>query len=366
MVDGSIVVLENSLRLLAAKRRDKGENLTSEERRETIARAARMVARPTFFGIGIIALVYVPVLSLGGVEGKLFQPMAQAMMLAIVAGLIWTFTIVPALSAWLLRAPAAEAKDGRRKGLIGYAERAYAPALERAHAHPVLLVMFAVALLAGTFAVFRTLGSQFAPQLDEGSITAITYKPVGLSLERSLDVEQRTENAIRRAFTQVTHTFSRIGTSEVATDPMPPSENDLYIFYTPEKDWPQGRGRPQTKEGLDQGIERVARRVYKDQSFEFAQPIEMRFNEMLEGVRADVSVKVFGEDYDVLERAARQAKAVLEKQPGTESVESRPPAALRAWWSSSTMPAVAPRPRHAGGQQGDHRRDRGRGGRVHP
>ncbi|MFD1949721.1 efflux RND transporter permease subunit [Sphingomonas arantia] len=321
IVDGAIVVVENSLRLLAERRRAKGEDLTPEERRATVADAARMVARPTIFGIAIIALVYVPVLSLGGVEGKLFQPMAQAVMLAIVAGLVWTFTIVPMLSAWLLRAPASEQQDGRHKGLIGYAERWYVPTLERAIGHPWLLIIGAVLLLGLTFGVFRTLGSQFTPQLDEGAITAMVYRPVGMSLERSLAIEQATEREIRRQFPQVTHTFSRIGTSEVATDPMPPNENDLYIFYGPEKDWPQGDGKPATKDELIAGIRKVGERVYAGQTFEFAQPIEMRFNEMLEGVRADVSVKIFGDDYDVLERVARQAKAILERQKGTESVE---------------------------------------------
>ncbi|MES3109815.1 efflux RND transporter permease subunit [Sphingomonas aurantiaca] len=295
--------------------------VTADERRETVADAARMVARPTMFGIAIIALVYVPVLSLGGVEGKLFQPMAQAVMLAIVAGLVWTFTVVPALSAWLLRSPASDKDDSRHKGLIGLAERGYAPTLERALAHPKLLVIGALVMLAVTFGVFKTLGSQFTPQLDEGAITAMVYRPVGMSLERSLRIEQETERRIRAQFPQVSHTFSRIGTSEVATDPMPPNENDLYTFYTPEKDWPTGDGKPKTKAELVTGIEKIGRQVYKGQSFEFAQPIEMRFNEMLEGVRADVSVKIFGEDYDVLEQAAKQAKAILDKQPGTEHVE---------------------------------------------
>jgi cobalt-zinc-cadmium resistance protein CzcA len=146
IIDGSIVVVENALRLLADRRRDKGEDLTVEERRATIVDAARMVARPTLFGIAIIALVYVPVLSLGGVEGKLFQPMAQAVMLAIVAGLAWTFTIVPALSAWLLRAPATAHRDGQNSGLIVIAERAYTPVLERALVHPALLTTGAVVL----------------------------------------------------------------------------------------------------------------------------------------------------------------------------------------------------------------------------
>ena len=317
IVDGAIVVVENGLRLLAVRRRDKGEDLTEEERRATVIEAARAVARPTLFGIAIITLVYVPVLSLGGVEGKLFQPMAKAVMMALAAALAWTFTLVPVLAAWLLRAPASDKEDSRNHGLIGYAERGYRPVLERALAHPALLSLVALALVAAAFLVFKTLGSQFTPQLDEGAITAMVYKPVGQSLEKSLATEQATERDLLRRFPQITHVFSRIGTSEVATDPMPPNENDLYIFYKPEKDWPkQG---PQTKAALDDAIEKAERP--RGQTFEMAQPIQMRFNEMLEGTRADVSVKIFGENYDVLERAARQAKKVLEGVPGTGGVE---------------------------------------------
>ncbi|WP_230483060.1 efflux RND transporter permease subunit [Sphingomonas sp. Leaf21] len=318
IVDGAIVVVENSLRLMALRRAEKGADLTPEERRDVVAGAARMVARPTFFGIAIIALVYVPVLSLGGVEGKLFQPMAQAVMLAIVAGLIWTFTIVPALAAWGLRAP--RGGHDAPKGFVAVAARVYNPLLERSLRHPALLTIGAVVLLAASFLVFKTLGSQFTPQLDEGSITAMVYRPVGMSLEQSLAIEQATERAILRAYPQVTHSFSRIGTSEVATDPMPPDQNDLYLFYKPLRDWPTGDGQPRTKQDLIAGIEKVAQRVYPHQGFEFAQPIEMRFNEMLEGVRADVSVKIYGDDYDTLERAAAKAKGILEKLPGTEGV----------------------------------------------
>lgn len=321
IVDGAIVVTENSLRLLAVRRAGKGADLTEEERRSTIVEAARAVARPTLFGIAIIALVYVPVLSLGGVEGKLFQPMAQAVMLAVLAGLIWTFTIVPALCAWLLLAPTGHHGDEREAVFVGKVQKAYVCLLEPSLGHPVVLVVGALLLLGVTFGVFRTLGSQFTPELDEGAITAMVYKPVGMSLESSLAIEEATEKAIKKAYPQVTHTFSRIGTSAVATDPMPPNENDLYIFYAPEKDWPRGDGHPQDKAALEQGIQKVAQQVYNGQTFEFAQPIQMRFNEMLEGVRADVAVKVFGEGYDITEKAAAQAKAVLEKLPGTASVE---------------------------------------------
>ncbi|WP_375382576.1 efflux RND transporter permease subunit [uncultured Sphingomonas sp.] len=317
IVDGAIVVVENSLRLMTERARDKEDELSPEQRRAIVIEAARAVARPTLFGIAIITLVYVPILSLGGVEGKLFQPMAKAVMLALASALVWTFTVVPMLASLLLRAPAQATDDSRQRGLIGLAERGYRPTLERALAHPAILSLIAVALIAGAFVTFKTLGSQFTPQLDEGSITAMVYKPVGQSLEKSLATEQATERDLLRRFPQITHTFSRIGTSEVATDPMPPNENDLYIFYKPEKQWPaQG---PQTKEALNSAIDKIEGK--RGQTFEFAQPIQMRFNEMLEGTRSDISVKIYGDDYDVLEKAAQQAKKVLEGLPGTGDVE---------------------------------------------
>lgn len=325
IVDGAIVVVENTLRLLAAERAAMGRDLTAPERRAVIVKAAGGVARPVFFGIAIITLVYVPVLSLGGVEGKLFQPMAQTVMLALAAALIATFTLVPALSAWLLRiregAGQAEHGEAQERGFVGLVARGYAPTLEFALRHPALALGSAVALLAATIAVFLTLGAQFTPRLDEGSITAMVYKPVGMSLDRSLAIEQATERDILRRFPQVTRTFSRIGTSAVATDPMPPNENDLYIFYKPLNEWPTDPGMPHTKEELVAAIDKAETRLAPEQSFLFAQPIEMRFNEMLEGTRADLSVKIFGQDYDVLEKLAAQARDALKTLPGTANVE---------------------------------------------
>ncbi len=317
IVDGSIVVVENALRLLA----ERGEEgpLDAGARRDIVAEAAGQVARPVGFGVAIITLVYGPVLSLGGVEGKLFQPMAEAVMLALASALIATFTIVPAVAAWLLRPPQRGAAG--RSGVIAWAERRYAPLLERALAHPLALAVGAVVLLGGTIAVFLSMGQQFTPQLDEGAITAMVYKPVGQSLPRSLATEEATERDILRRFPMVTHTFSRIGSSEIATDPMPPNENDLYIFYKPEKDWPQGKGLPTTKDELIAQLQKAETKRAPDQSFEFAQPIQMRFNEMLEGTRADLSVKIFGDDYDVLETLAAQAKQALQGLPGTADVQ---------------------------------------------
>jgi cobalt-zinc-cadmium resistance protein CzcA len=336
LVDGAIVVVENALRLMTEAKAAKGRELTARERRTIVIDATSGVARPVFFGIAIITLVYVPVLSLGGVEGKLFHPMAEAVMLALAAALIVTFTLVPALCASLLRGEApsrqSERIDGenearlhatdsiRQSGFAGVVARGYVPVLNFALRHPIALLFVAVGLLGGTFAVFQTLGAQFTPRLDEGSITAMVYKPVGMSLDRSLAIEQEIEREILRRFPQVTRTFSRIGTSAVATDPMPPNENDLYIFYKPLDQWPKDPGMPATKAELVAAIEKLATTLEPEQSFLFAQPIEMRFNEMLEGTRADLSVKIFGNDYDVLERLAAQAKEELQGLPGTANV----------------------------------------------
>ena len=326
LVDGAIVVVENSLRLLGEARAAKGRKLTAGERRTVVIDAASGVARPVFFGIAIITLVYVPVLSLGGVEGKLFQPMAEAVMLALAAALIVTFTLVPALCAVLLRAEKSSETDKEgavhepSHGFAHIAAKIYGPALGVALRSPLVLLVCATGLLGASIAVFLNLGAQFTPRLDEGSITAMVYKPVGMSLDRSLAIEKETEQEILRRFPQVTHTFSRIGTSAVATDPMPPNENDLYIFYKPLDQWPQGEGLPRTKAELVAAIEKAATAIAPEQSFLFAQPIEMRFNEMLEGSRADLSVKIFGDDYDVLERLAAQARTELQSLPGTANV----------------------------------------------
>lgn len=337
LVDGAIVVAENAMRLMSKASMAKGGCLTARERRTITIEATSNVARPVFFGIAIVALVYVPVLSLGGVEGKLFQPMAESVMLALGAALIITFTLVPVLCAWLLRgegrkqhdhpdgnnatksSPGPEIEHGH--GFTGFVTRGYIPMLDVALRHPAVLLCLAVGLLGGTLVLFLTLGAQFTPRLDEGSITAMVYRPVGMSLDRSLAIERETEQEILRRFPQVTHTFSRIGTSAVATDPMPPNQNDLYIFYKPLDQWPQGPDMPRDKAELVTAIEKAGTALAPEQSFLFAQPIEMRFNEMLEGTRADLSVKIFGDDYDILEKLAAQARDELRSLPGTANVE---------------------------------------------
>ncbi|QXQ05322.1 CusA/CzcA family heavy metal efflux RND transporter [Sphingosinicellaceae bacterium] len=321
VVDGAIVIVENALRMMTRRRAEKGDDLDPEERRVAVVDAARQVVGPMVFGVVIITLVYVPVLSLTEVEGKTFHPMAISVMLALAGALAMALTLVPMLTAWFLR-PGGKAGDKERDSwIMRHAARAYRPALDFALGHSWVVVLVAVALLAGAGILGSRLGGEFTPKLDEGSITTMVYKPVGMSLPASLAIEKTTERTILQRFPQVTHVFSRIGTSEVATDPMPPNENDLYIFYKPVADWPKGDGQPVDKPGLIKAIEKTLKDKVADQTYEFAQPIEMRFNEMLEGTRSDVSVKIFGEDYDQLEKLTAAVGKAIKATPGAGNIE---------------------------------------------
>ena len=321
IVDGAIVVVENALRTMTRRRADLGHDLDAEERRIAVVDAARQVVGPMVFGVSIITLVYIPVLSLSGVEGKTFHPMATTVMLALVGALLMTLTLVPMLTAWLLRPSGSVGDSERDSWIIRHAARAYRPALDFALRRTWLVAFVAVLMVAGAGVLFARLGAEFTPKLDEGSITAMIYKPVGMSLETSLAMELASERALKAKFPQITHTFSRIGTSEVATDPMPPNENDTYIMYSPVADWPRGDGRPTDKAGLIKAIQAELDKRVPGQTYQFAQPIEMRFNEMLEGTRSDVSVKIFGSDFAVLEQLSRQVKQIIEKTPGAGNVD---------------------------------------------
>ncbi|MBI5772372.1 MAG: efflux RND transporter permease subunit [Verrucomicrobia bacterium] len=205
--------------------------------------------------------------------------------------------------------------------LIRFAKRLYEPTLHAALKMRALVVLAAVVLFAGSLWLYTRLGAEFVPKLDEGSITSMLYKPVGMSLEEAHHTDIEIENRLRAEFPEITRVFTRIGTSDIATDPMPPNESDVYIFYQPIKEWPKTAGRPTNKAELRKQIEDELKKINPSYDLLFAQPIEMRANEMLEGTKAELAVKIFGDDYDVLEKLAGQVKAVLEKTPGADQVE---------------------------------------------
>ena len=317
IIDGAVVIVENIVRQLGQRQHQLGRPLTSEERSQTVLSASKQVGSPMFFGVLIIAVVYLPILALTGIEGKMFHPMALTVMLALGGALVLSLTLIPALCAWLLRGKISEDDNV----IIRYAKSLYAPTLHVALRLRWLVVTAAIALFVGSLWVFTHLGAEFVPKLDEGSITAMLYKPVGMSIEESLRTDIEVENRLRAEFPELTRIFSRIGTSAIASDPMPPNESDVYLFYKPLAEWPKTAGRPTTKAELCVQIEAALKKINPDYDLLFAQPIEMRFNEMLEGTKAELAVKIFGPDYDVLEPLAQQVKAILEKTPGVAQVE---------------------------------------------
>src|SRR6266566_2649048 len=197
----------------------------------------------------------------------------------------------------------------------------YRPVLKAALMLRWMVVIAALAVFAGSIWLFNHLGAEFVPKLNEGSITSMLYKPVGMSLEESLRTDMEVENTLLRDFPEITRVFTRIGTSDIATDPMPPNESDVYIFYKLLAEWPKTPGRPRTKAELNAQIDAALKKLNPSYNILFAQPIEMRFNEMLEGTKAELAVKIFGNDYDVLEKLAEQIKGILEKMPDAAQVE---------------------------------------------
>jgi cobalt-zinc-cadmium resistance protein CzcA len=309
--------VENIVRQLGVRQHQLGRALTAEERAQTVLAASKQVGSPMFFGVIIIAVVYVPILALTGIEGKMFHPMALTVMLALGGALVLALTLMPVLCSFLLRGKVQEGDNL----FIRFAKRIYTPTLDAALRLRWLVVGISVALFAASLWVFTHLGAEFTPKLDEGSITAMLYKPVGMSMEESLRTDIEVENRLMQEFPELTRIFSRIGTSAIASDPMPPNESDVYIFYKPMANWPKTAGRPTNKAELRDQIEASLHKINPDYNLLFAQPIEMRFNEMLEGTKAELSVKIFGNDYDVLEKLAEQIKGILEKTPGVAQVE---------------------------------------------
>ena len=317
IIDGAVVIVENIVRQLGQRQHQLGRALTPEERMHTVLAASKQVGSPMFFGVVIITVVYIPLLALTGIEGKMFHPMALTVMLALGGALLLALTLMPVLCSFVLCGKIHEG-DNR---IIRLVKHVYEPVLHAALRLRWVVVIAAVLLLAGSVWLFTRLGAEFVPTLDEGSITSMLYKPVGMSMEESLRTDIEVENRLLKDFPELTRIFTRIGTSEIATDPMPPNESDVYIFYKPLKDWPKTQGRPASKAELREQIEAVLKKINPDYNILFAQPIEMRFNEMLEGTKAQLAVKIFGNDYDVLEKLAEQIKGILEKTPGIAQVE---------------------------------------------
>ncbi len=317
IIDGAVVMVENIVRRLGLRQHELKRLLTPPERIHTVRVAALEVGRPAFFGILIITIVYIPLLSLVGVEGKTFKPMAMTVIYALVGALILTLTLMPVLCSYFLKGKISEEDNVALRFLKGV----YEPALRLALRFRGIFIGGALSLFAGSLLLFGSLGAEFIPQLDEGSFATHMIRTTSIGLDASVAMQERAEQVLREKFPGVTHTFSRIGTAEVATDPMGVNVSDTYIFYKPLDIWEKRDGKTVTKDGLADRMSSVLSVQAPGQAYLFSQPIEMRFNEILEGTRADIAVKVFGEDYGEIERIAMEVRGILAKIPGAADVE---------------------------------------------
>lgn len=319
IVDGAVIIAENSLRHLAEKQRQLGRKLEQEERLATVRASAAEMIQPSLFGQAIIILVYVPMLTFTGVEGKMFQPMALTVIIALAAAFALSLTFVPALIAIVITGKVQETDNLFVRGL----KAAYRPALSASLRKPLTVILGAVALLAGAGLLFKQLGQEFIPTLDEKSIAMNAQRIPSTSLSQSQAMQLKVEQAIGR-FPQVAYVFSKTGTAEVASDPMPPNSSDTFVMLKPQADWPDPSLTKAALQGqLEQAVGQLAGNV-----LEFSQPIQLRFNELLAGSRGDLAVKVFGEEFGPMTRAANGIAAILRGIAGAEDVKVEQTAGL--------------------------------------
>jgi len=317
IVDGAVVMAENIVRLLAQRQHHFGRLLTKEERLHTILAACKQVGTPTVFGVAIITIVYLPMFTLTGIEGKMFTPMAFTVVFALIGALLLALTVVPVLCSFFMTAKVGEEDNV----LIRFAKRVYAPVLQFSLRMRWLMSALAVGIFGLSLWVFARLGAEFIPQLDEGSLAAQMIRTTSIGLASSLEMQTAAEKLMLEKFPEVTHTFARVGTSEVATDPMGVNVGDSYIMLKPPAEWRQIDGRTITKDELTNLMAKELAVHFPGQSYLFSQPIELRFNELLSGSRADIAIKVFGDDYATLEQVAGEIREIVEKIPGAADVE---------------------------------------------
>lgn len=312
IVDGAVIIAENSLRRLAERQHEVNRVLTRSERLSTVADSAREMIRPSLYGQAIIILVYAPLLTFTGVEGKMFVPMALTVMAALVAAFVLSLTLVPALIAIAITARVNE----REVWLVRVMKRGYGPLLSRTLRAPIPVIAVGALLFLGSLTLFGRLGQEFLPTLDEHNIAMHALRIPSTSIAQSQAMQSAVERRVS-SFQEVAFVFSKTGTAEVASDPMPPGASDTFIILRPRAEWPDPA---LPKEELIRRIG-VAVGGLPGNVLEFTQPIEMRFNELLAGVRGDLAVKVFGDEYAPLLAAANRVASILNGIEGAADVK---------------------------------------------
>lgn len=332
IVDGAVIIVENCLRCLAEEQKRLGRVLTRAERFQVVFDGSREVRRATMFGELIIIIVYLPILTLTGVEGKMFFPMAVTVIMALVAAMILSVTFVSAMVALLISGKVTE----RENILLGLARKAYAPVLRWALANRQLVALSAsIFVILGVLLAGR-LGREFIPSLDEGDVALHALRIPGTSLSQAVQMQHVLEKRLKQ-FPEVKEVFAKLGTAEIATDPMPPSVADGFVMLKPRREWPNpGKSKAELVAELEQAALEIP-----GNNYEFTQPIQMRFNELISGVRSDVAVKIFGDDLDVLLENGERISQILETVPGASDVKVEQITGLPVMTVELNRPAMA-------------------------
>jgi cobalt-zinc-cadmium resistance protein CzcA len=332
IVDGAVIIIENTLRCLAEKQHELGRKLTVPERLKVVLFASKQVRSATAFGEAIIITVYLPVLALTGVEGKMFRPMAMTVIFALVAAFVLSLTFIPAMAAIGLGGKIQE----KENLLVRGAKRVYEPTLRAVLRLRWAVVGVAVAAFAGSLALFTTFGQEFVPTLDEKDLAMHAMRIASTSLTQSSEMQLDVERTVA-SFPEVQFVFSKTGTAEAAADPMPPNVSDTFVILKPREEWPNPR------EDKDELIGRLHEALSKlpGNNYEFTQPIQMRFNELISGVRSDVAVKVVGDEFAPLERTAQQIARVLGSVRGATAVKAEQTSGLPVMTITVDREAIA-------------------------
>ncbi|MGC1860964.1 MAG: CusA/CzcA family heavy metal efflux RND transporter [Methylocystis sp.] len=312
IADGAVIIVENSLRHLSERRQELSRALSPGERLSAIIQSAEEMIKPTVYGQAIIILVYVPMLTFSGVEGKMFHPMSLTVIIALITAFVLSLTFVPAMIAIVI----SDAVNENENAIIRALRRVYRPALAWAMRAPLKIVGVGIGVFTVAVFLFFRLGQEFIPTLDEKNIAMQATRIPSASLTQSQAMQLDIEKAIR-GFPQVAYVFSKTGTAEISTDPMPPNQTDTFIFLRPREEWPDPNlAKQELLHLIQERVEQLPGNVY-----EFSQPIQLRFNELLAGVRGDIAVKVFGEDFDLMLKTANQIAGVLRSVEGADDVK---------------------------------------------
>ncbi|PTL81602.1 efflux RND transporter permease subunit [Vitiosangium sp. GDMCC 1.1324] len=319
IVDGALIIIENAVRHIAEKNHELGRELTREERDEVVYRSAVEIRQAAAFGEAIIAVVYLPILALSGVEGKMFKPMAITVICALAGAFVLSLTFVPAIASLFLPRKAKEEESFIIRG----ARRVYEPTLAWCLKRRKAVVGIAAAVLAVSLAIVPFLGAEFIPRLDEGAIALQAWRVPSVSLEESVRQTGLIEKVLKR-FPEVITVVSRTGRAEIATDPMGVEISDIFVMLKPHEEWTTASNREELIARFDEAL----RKEVPGSLFSYSQPIELRVSELISGVRSDVALKLYGEDLEVLKKTGDRLVAALSKVPGAADVKAEQVAGL--------------------------------------